>query len=102
MRFISVAERREVLPEREALAKLGKSPELLIRFTLDYAQGHPEDALVPEALHQSVRQTRFARNYCGPYEEEGKARSELSKQAFRLLHRKYKKTEWAKKTPHHF
>jgi hypothetical protein len=98
MRFISVAERRAVLRERQALTNLGKSPELLIRFTLDYAKGHPADALVPEALHESVRQTHFARNYCGPTEAEDKARSALSKQAFQLLHRKYAKTEWAKKT----
>jgi hypothetical protein len=101
-RFISVAERREVLSERQALAKLGKSPELLIRFTLEYAKGHPEDELVPEALHESVRQTRFARNSCGAYEEEDKARSAISKQAFQLLQRKYAKTEWAKKTPYHY
>lgn len=91
-----------MLSEREALGKLGKSPELLIRFTLDYATTHPEDELVPEALHESVRQTRFARNFCGPYEEEDKARSALSKQAFQLLQRKYAKTEWAKKTPYHY
>jgi hypothetical protein len=101
-RFISVEERRQVFQEREALGKLGKSPELLIRFTLDYAKRRPDDALVPEALHESVRQTRFARNYCGGVEDESKARSELSKQAFQLLRRKYAKTEWAKKTPYHY
>jgi hypothetical protein len=100
-RFISVEERRQVLQERQALGKLGKSPELLIRFTLDYAKRHPEDALVPEALHESVRQTRFARHSCGLPDEE-KARSELSKQAFQLLQRKYAKTEWAKKTPYYY
>ncbi|WP_224242206.1 hypothetical protein [Hyalangium gracile] len=101
-RYIPPAERRQVLAEREALAKLGKAPELLIRFTLDYAKRHPNDALVPEALHESVRQTRFARNYCGNSEEEDKARTGLSKQAFQLLQRKYAKTEWAKKTPYHY
>jgi hypothetical protein len=102
-RFISVAERREVLQEREALGKLGsKSPELLIRFTLDYAKRNPDDALVPEALHESVRQTRFARNYCGGLGDESKTTSELSKQAFQLLQRKYAKTEWARKTPYHY
>lgn len=101
-RFISVAERREVLAERQALGKLGESPDLLIQFTLDYAKRHPDDALVPEALHQSVRQTRFAHGFCTSYEEGTKARSALSKQAFQLLQRKYGKTEWAKKTPYHF
>ncbi|KFE60135.1 hypothetical protein [Hyalangium minutum] len=101
-RFISVAERREVLAERQALGKLGESPELLIQFTLDYAKRHPDDALVPEALHESVRQTRFDRTFCTSYEEGSKARSALSKQAFQLLQRKYGKTEWAKKTQYHY
>jgi hypothetical protein len=93
---------RHLLPERQELAKLGKSPELLIRFTLAYAKGHPRDKLVPEALHESVQQTRFARNYCGSYEDEDKARSALSKEAFQLLQRNYGKTEWAKETPYHY
>jgi hypothetical protein len=101
-RFISVAERQEVLQEREALGKLGKSPELLIHFTLDYAKRRPEDPLVPEALHESVRQTRFARNHCGDSDAEDKARGELSKQAFQLLQRKYAKSEWAQKTPYYY
>jgi hypothetical protein len=101
-RFISVEDRRQARQELQALEKLGKSPELLIQFTLDYAKRHPDDALVPEALHESVRQTRFARNYCGDMDQESKARTELSKQAFQLLQRKYSKTEWAKKTPYYY
>ncbi|MDY7226834.1 hypothetical protein [Hyalangium rubrum] len=101
-RYISVAERQEARQEREALKTLGKSPDLLIRFTLDYAKRHPTDALVPEALHESVRQTRFSRTTCEDAEVESRATSELSKQAFQLLQRKYAKTEWAKKTPYHF
>jgi hypothetical protein len=99
---MSVEDRRQVLQEREALEKLGKSPELLIRFTLDYAKRHPNDPLVPEALHDSVSQTHYARNFCGDAEQESKARTELSKQCFQLLQRKYSKTEWAKQTPYYY
>jgi hypothetical protein len=101
-RFISAQERRQVLSELQALAKLGKAPELLIRLTLELAKAHPEDALVPETLHEAVVATHYSRNFCGQDEPEGKARSELSKQAFQVLQRKYAKTRWAKETPYHY
>lgn len=101
-RFISPAERREVLAEREALAKLGGGPDLFIRLALELAKRRPQDELVPEALHESVKLTHYVRKSCGNYEENDKTRSALSKEAFQLLHRKYAKTEWAKQTPYHY
>jgi hypothetical protein len=100
--FFSDAEHQAVKQEREALAKAGKAPELLIRHVLEYAQAHPDDALVPEALAKSVTQTHYAHNVCIDYGQEGKERSALSKQAFRLLHRKYPKSQWARETPYHY
>jgi hypothetical protein len=45
---------------------------------------------VPQALHLAVRATRY-----GCMNAQSGA---ASKQAFDLLHRKYPKTEWARKT----
>jgi hypothetical protein len=59
--------------------------------TLGYARVHAEDARVPEALHRTVRVGRYS---CLRAESPRVARA-----AFRLLHGRYAKSEWAKKTP---
>ncbi len=104
-RFLSAEERKAVKQEGAAVATFGKTPDVLIRHAITYANKNPNDPLVPEALHYGVRQTRYAHNdYCGADDGETQRNetSKLSKESFRLLHKKYAKTEWAKKTPHHF
>jgi hypothetical protein len=93
-----------VKQEGEAAMKFGKTPDVLIQYAIEYADKNPKDPLVPEALHYSVRQTRFARNdFCGEDpEKQQKETSRLSKQSFQLLQKKYAKSDWAKKTPYHF
>ena len=104
-RFVSAEERQAVKGEGEAAMKFGKTPDVLIQYAIAYANQHPADPLVPEALHYAVRQTRYARNdFCGgdEYEKQQKETSRLSRASFQLLQKKYAKTEWAKKTPYHF
>ena len=65
------------------------------RTVTAYAEAHPDDPAVPEALHRFVRITRNA-------ECSDKDLSVLSRQAFRILHRRYPDSSWAKKTPVHY
>lgn len=62
---------------------------------VEFAKGHPKDKRVPQVLHEFVGITRLA--LCPDSEL-----SSLSKQAFKILHRNYPKTEWAMKTPYYF
>jgi hypothetical protein len=56
-----------------------------------FAQAHPQDPRVPEALYLVVRATRYG---C-----EDNQTGDFSHRAFDLLHRRYAATEWAAKTP---
>ena len=58
--------------------------------TLAWARSHPQDARVPQALHEAVNATHY-----GPAD---KTSSGYSKQAFDLLHRRYPDSEWARQT----
>ena len=58
--------------------------------TLDWAQKHPDDPRLPEALHRAVQASRYR---CTDA-DTGK----YSKQAFNLLHRKYPKSSWTART----
>ena len=61
---------------------------------IQWAKEAPDDPRVPEALHLAVRTTRYG---C----VDGETTS-FSKAAFQLLHRRYPKSEWAKKTKYWF
>lgn len=62
------------------------------RTVTAYAEAHPDDPTVPEALHRFVRITRNAECY-------DKDLSRLGQKAFNLLHRHYPDSPWTKKTP---
>jgi len=65
------------------------------RVVTGYAETHRDDPTVPQSLHRFVRITRNA-------EGHDKALSELSKRAFRILHKHYPDSRWAQKTPVHY
>lgn len=69
-------------------------PNQLGRIVLDYAKNHGVDPRLPEALHRTVRATRFG-CISEPY-------LEVSKTAFNLLHKKFPKNEWTAQTPYFF
>jgi hypothetical protein len=92
--FVSDADRDQFNSEWNRLLALPTAPNLLSDAVIQYAQEHPDDPDVPEALHLAVRATRYG---C----VDG-ATSDYSKAAFRLLHRKYPNSEWTAKTPYHF
>jgi len=93
-RFLSPAESAKAEKEWSTLSSLGTAPNYLVRQVIQWANTHPTDARVPEALHLAVRTTRYG---C-----TDKDSPRWSKSAFDVLHRKYPNNPWTKKTPYWF
>jgi len=70
--------------------KTDAAPNYLSAIVIDWAEKHPEDPRVSEALHLAVRSTRYGNT--------NDKSSSFSKRAFQILHKKYPDSEWAKKT----
>jgi hypothetical protein len=92
--FLSDADRHQAAAEWKKLQSVSTGPNWLAAQTLAFAQAHPQDPRVPEALYLAVRATRYG---C-----TDKETGDFSHRAFDLLHRRYPNTEWAKKTPYWF
>ncbi|HEY8412717.1 MAG TPA: hypothetical protein VIK76_14995, partial [Pyrinomonadaceae bacterium] len=92
--FLSPPEADRGAKERAALNALGAAPNYLSKQVIQWANSHPDDPRVPEALHLAVKSTRYG---CSD-----KDTGRWSKAAFDLLHRKYPNSTWAKKTPYWF
>jgi hypothetical protein len=93
-RFISPEGQKVAAAELEQLDKLPPGPEWLGAEVLSYAAAHPDDARVPEALHLTVRATRYG---C-----TGDGAAKISKSAYDILHKKYPHNPWTRKTPYWF
>ena len=92
--FLSATDREQAAAEWKKLQSVATGPNWLGAQTLAFAQAHPQDPRVPEALYLVVRATRYG---C-----TDKETSDFSHRAFDLLHRRYPNSEWAKKTPYWF
>lgn len=92
--FLSAAQKAAGEKERAALFSQGTAPNYLARETLEWAKRSPNDPRVPEALHIVVMATRYG---CSD-----KDTGAFSKAAWQLLHSRYAKSIWAKKTPYWF
>jgi len=92
--FLNAADKTAGAADWEALSKLGAAPSYLGSEVLEWAKATPEDPRIPEALHLVVRATRY-----GCTDDKTSA---FSKQAFTVLHSKYPKSEWTKKTPYFY
>jgi hypothetical protein len=77
--------------EFEALGNLHAAGDFLASIVFPYAKSHGEDARVPEALYHLVRVVQYG---CVDVDTWKVARD-----AFEMLHGRYAKTEWAKRTP---
>jgi tetratricopeptide (TPR) repeat protein len=93
-RFLSPADLANAKKEWNALSALGTAPNYIVQSVIQWANSHPNDPRVPEALHLAVRTTRYG---C-----TDKDSARWSKAAFDLLHRKYPNNPWTKKTPYWF
>ncbi len=92
--FMTKEQMQRTEQEMEALQKAETAPNYLTGIILPWAEAHQDDPRVPEALYLLVKATRYG---CGDDETSG-----YSKAAFKLLHKRYPKSTWAKETPYHF
>ena len=88
--FLTAEERAAGAKEWQAISSVEDAPSFMGRVALAWAQSHPNDPRVPEALHLVVRAGQFGLGSRGM--------SDLSKKAFQILHQKYPKSEWAART----
>jgi hypothetical protein len=92
--WLTAPERSEARSQWQKLSAIGTAPNYLTGEVLAYAVHHPEDPLVPQALHLAVRSTRFG---CTNIET-----TKLSKAAFDFLHAHYPQSEWSAKTKYYY
>jgi len=92
--FLRNEEKTAASEEQAALVALPSAPRWLGKFAVEWAEAHPDDPRVPEALHCVVRAWRY-----GCTESTGE---NYSKQAFQLLHSRYSTSDWTKQTPYWF
>jgi hypothetical protein len=92
--FLPAAARAQAAAEWQKLQSVPTAPDWLAAQTLAFAQAHPQDPRVPEALYLVVRATRYG---C-----TGNLTGDFSHRAFDLLHRRYPASDWAAKTPYWF
>lgn len=92
--FLTPAQKAQAKAQIAKLGKVEEAPNYFAKVVLPYAKAHPADPRVPEALHWFVKSTRY-----GMTNDDTKA---YSKEAFTLLHTKYKGNAWTKKTPYYY
>jgi hypothetical protein len=97
--FLSAQDKETAQQELNALTALPSAPRWLGQFAIDWANAHPGDPRVPEALHNVVLAWRYG---CTESSESAapKDATNYSKQAFDILHKRYPDNDWTKKTPY--
>ncbi len=90
--FLSESEKEAGRSERQRLDSMGAGANALGRLVFDYELVEPDDPRLPEALHRVVRATRFG---C-----DDTLTSEHSRRAYRILHRRFPGSRWARATPY--
>jgi len=97
--FLTESEHSAAKTQHEALDQLPNGVTWLGRRAIDYIKTHPGDPNAPEALHLTVRATRYG---CSPRQDKQDAQKLVSKEAFQLLHKRYPKSPWTAKTPYYY
>ncbi len=87
---LTSAEKEEGIKENRTLERIGAAPDYLCLAVLAAARDLPNDPRIAEALHLAVKSTRFGL--------KTDKTSELSKECYQVLHRKYARSGWAEKT----
>lgn len=87
---LTEGQRKQAAGELAALSKADSQANYYVKSVLEFAEKHPDDSRVPEALSRAVKNTRMNCN--------NSRTGELSKKAFDLLHSRYDHTTWAKNT----
>jgi hypothetical protein len=89
--FLTDEEKSQAAAEWAAVKTASPSANYLSREVLAWAQSHPDDPRVPEALHLAVRAARYGCN--------DEQTAHFTHACFRCLHQHYPNSQWAKKTP---
>ena len=92
--FLTAQQTAAAKTEKDQLIALGESATALTRRTIEFATKNPAHPKTPELLHLAVRSTRYGCTDANT--------GKLSKQAFDILHTKYKTSPWTKLTPYWF
>jgi hypothetical protein len=92
--FLTAQQTAAAKAEKDQLIALGESATMLTKSTIEFATKNPTHPKTPEMLHLAVRSTRYG---CTD-DNTGK----VSKQAFDILHTRYKNSPWTKQTPYWF
>lgn len=90
--FLTASQKAQCKQQMAKLASAEGGPDLFGHTVLAYAKTHPSDPRVPQALHLVVKATRY-----GSPDD-----TKMSKQAFQLLHSRYKGNSWTKNTPYYY
>jgi hypothetical protein len=93
--FLTPQEQSQARNESEQMQKLPSAQSWFGAAVVDFAVAHPDDRRVPEALHNVVAATRSP--MCPGDDVSG-----ASKRAFQLLHKRFPKDPWTRKTPYHY
>lgn len=87
--FLTAAERKVLAAERAALASTPNATDYLAALVMAHAQREPGDSRLPEALSRLIRG------------DGGCAKGPLTKAMFQHLHKHFKRSAAAKRTPTH-
>lgn len=93
--FLTAEDQAKAHAEWRALLKVPAAQVWFGEAVIAYAEATPKDPRIPEALHRVVAATRSP--LC-----PSKGVSETSRRAFQLLHKRFPKDPWTKKTPYHY
>jgi hypothetical protein len=103
--ILTSQDQQQAAAESARLKQLPDSADLLGQRVLDYAKTNPADPNLPEALHLTVRATRYgcAKTIPNPNNSpQSSSHSPTSKAAFQLLHKNFPNSPWTAKTPYYF
>jgi len=92
--FLTAQQKAEALREKDQMVAGGESATMLTRRALEFAAKNPNHEQTPEILHLAVRSTRYG---C-----KDDSTGRVSKQAFDILHTRFKTSAWTKDTPYWF
>ena len=92
--FLTAEQKTIAEREQKQMSEFGSSSTFLARRAVEFAAQNPNHPQTPEILHLAVRATRFGCN--------DDRTGTFSKQAFNILHKRYPKSAWTKKTPFWF
>lgn len=92
--FLSAAQKTEAEAEQKRIAAVGESSTYLAKTAVDFTNKNMTNPNTPEILHLAVRSTRYG---CRDADT-----LRYSKAAFDILHKRFPRNEWTKKTPYYF